>query len=127
MEQELFFGDRPVGHVLVERQGLYYVFRCRCTLSGGTAFRLLASCGEKQEDLGVLVPMGDSFGLDTRRPVKRLGEGVLSYRLVSKHDAPRTHFAPISPEEPFAYLQRLKDAYLAEKDGQMGAQWEEPL
>ena len=31
----------------------------------------------------------------------------------------------LSPEEPFAYLQRLKDAYLAEKDGQIGAQWEE--
>lgn len=125
MEQELFFGDRSVGRVLVERQGLYYVFRCRCALSGEAAFRLFASCGEKQEDLGVLVPMGDSFGLDTRRPVKRLGEGELSFRLVSKHDAPRTHFAPISPEEPFAYLQRLKDAYLAEKDGQIGAQWEE--
>ena len=100
MEQELFFGDRSVGRVLVERQGLYYVFRCRCALSGETAFRLFASCGEKQEDLGVLVPMGDSFGLDTRRPVKRLGEGVLSFRLVSKHDAPRTHFAPISRKSP---------------------------
>ena len=125
MEQELFFGDRSVGRVLVERQGLYYVFRCRCALSGEAAFRLFASCGEKQEDLGVLVPMGNFFGLDTRRPVKHLGEGTLSFRLVSKHDAPRTHFAPISPEEPFAYLQRLKDAYLAEKDGQIGAQWEE--
>ena len=125
MEQELFFGDRSVGRVLVERQGLYYVFRCRCTLSGETAFRLFASCGEKQEDLGVLVPMGDSFGLDTRRPVKRLGEGVLSFRLVSKHDAPRTHFAPISPEEPFAYLQRLKDAYLETRNGQPGAVWKE--
>ena len=92
-----------MGRVLVERQGLYYIFRCRCTLSGETAFRLFASCGEKQEDLGVLVPMGNFFGLDT------------------------THFAPISPEEPFAYLQRLKDAYLAEKDGQIGAQWEESL
>ena len=125
MEQELTFGDRPVGRVRAERQGLYYLFRCRCRLSGEAAFRLLAACGEKQEDLGVLVPMGDSFGLDTRRPVKRLGEGELSFRLVSKHDAPRTHFAPISPEEPFAYLQRLKDAYLAEKGGQIGAQWEE--
>lgn len=127
MEQELFFGDRSVGHVLVERQELYYVFHCRCKLSGETTFRLFTSCGEKQEGLGVLVPMGNFFGLNTRRPVKRLGEGVLSFRLVSKHDAPRTHFAPISPEEPFAYLQRLKDAYLAEKDGQMGAQWEESL
>lgn len=115
MEQELFFGDRSVGRVLVERQGLYYVFRCRCTLSGETAFRLFASCGEKQEDLGVLVPMGDSFGLDTRRPVKRLGEGTLAFSLVSRHDSPKTRFEPIYPEEPYAYLQKRKDAYLALK------------
>lgn len=117
------FGDRPVGRVRAERQGLYYLFRCRCRLSGEAAFRLLVSCGEKQEDLGILVPMEGGFGLDTRRPVKRLGEGMLSFRLVSNHDAPKTHFAPISPEEPFAYLQRLKDAYLAEKNGQLGAAW----
>ncbi len=125
MEQELTFGDRPVGRVRAERQGLYYLFRCRCRLSGEAAFRLLVSCGEKQEDLGILVPMEVGFGLDTRRPVKRLGEGTLSFRLVSNHDAPKTHFAPISPEEPFAYLQRLKDAYLAEKSGQLGAAWKD--
>jgi len=125
MEQELTFGDRPVGRVRAERQGLYYLFRCRCRLSGEAAFRLLVSCGEKQEDLGILVPMEGGFGLDTRRPVKRLGEGTLSFRLVSNHDAPKTHFAPISPEEPFAYLQRLKDAYLAEKNGQLGAAWKD--
>lgn len=125
MEQELTFGDRPVGRVRAERQGLYYLFRCRCRLSREAAFRLLVSCGEKQEDLGILVPMEGGFGLDTRRPVKRLGEGTLSFRLVSNHDAPKTHFAPISPEEPFAYLQRLKDAYLAEKNGQPGAAWRE--
>ena len=123
MEQELTFGDRPVGRVRAERQGLYYLFRCRCRLSGEAVFRLLVSCGEKQEDLGILVPMEGGFGLDTRRPVKRLGEGTLSFRLASNHDAPKTHFAPISPEEPFAYLQRLKDAYLAEKNGQRGAAW----
>ena len=100
MEQELFFGDRSVGRVLVERQGLYYVFRCRCALSGETAFRLFASCGEKQEDLGVLVPMGDSFGLDTRRPVKRLGEGELSFRLVSKHRAPTLPPSPRKSPSP---------------------------
>lgn len=125
MEQELTFGDRPVGRVRVERQGLYYLFRCRCRLSGEAAFRLLVSCGEKREDLGILVPMEGGFGLDTRRPVKRLGEGTLSFRLASNHDAPKTHFAPISPEEPFAYLQRLKDAYLAEKNGQLGAAWKD--
>ena len=125
MEQTISFGDKQIGRVRVERQGLYYLFRCRCRLSGETAFRLLASCGENQEDLGILVPMEGFFGLDTRRPIKRLGEGPLSFRLVSRHDAPKPNFVPICPEEPFAYLQRLKDAYLAEKNGQLGAAWKE--
>ena len=115
MEQELTFGDRTLGWVRAERQGLYYVFRCRCRLSGEAAFRLLATCGGKQEDLGILVPMEDGFGLNTQRPVKRLGEGTLSFRLVSNHDAPKTHFGPIYPEEPYTYLQKNKDAYLAGK------------
>ena len=125
MEQELDFGGKPVGRVRAERKGLYYVFRCRCTLSGETAFRLVARCGEKEEDLGVLVPIDGGFGLDTRRPVKRLGEGELRFSLLSKHDAPKSRFEPISPQEPFAYLQHLKDAYLAEQNGRLGARWEE--
>lgn len=115
MEQELTFGGKSIGRVWAERQGLYYVFRCRCRLSGEAAFRLLATCGKNQEDLGILVPMDGGFGLDTRRPVKRLGEGTLSFRLVSNHDAPQTRFGPIYPEEPYAYLQKHKDAYLAMK------------
>ena len=74
MEQELTFGSKSIGRVWAERQGLYYVFRCRCRLSGEAAFRLLATCGKNQEDLGILVPIDGGFGLDTRRPVKQLGE-----------------------------------------------------
>lgn len=125
MEQELVLGGKPVGKVQVLRQGLYYAFHCRCRISGETAVRLLARCGERREDLGVLVPMEGGFGLDTRRPVKHLGEGEIQFLLASKHDPPQTYFAPISPEEPFAYLQRLKDAYLETRNGQKGAAWRE--
>lgn len=125
MEQELTLGGKTVGKVQVLRQGLYYAFHCRCRISGETAVRLLARCGERREDLGVLVPMEGGFGLDTRRPVKHLGEGEIQFLLASKHDSPQTYFAPISPEEPFAYLQRLKDAYLETRNGQKGAAWRE--
>lgn len=125
MEQELTLSGKTVGKVQVLRQGLYYAFHCRCRISGETAVRLLARCGERQEDLGVLVPMEGGFGLDTRRPVKHLGEGEIQFLLASKHDPPQTYFAPISPEEPFAYLQRLKDAYLETRNGQKGAAWRE--
>ena len=125
MEQELKLGGQAVGKVQLLRQGLYYCVHCRCRLSGAQSIRLWAACGEKKVDLGVLVPMDGGFGLDTRRPVKHLGEGDIRFTLAPKHDNPRTHFAPITPEEPFAYLQRLKDAYLVTKDGQKGAEWRE--
>ncbi len=125
IEREVTVGSRSVGRVQVRRQGLYYVFHCRCTLSGETPWRLEAACGEKKEDLGVLVPMDGGFGLDTRRPVKTLGEGKLRFTLLPKRIPHRTNFAPIYPEEPFAYIQKLKNAFLETRNGQLGAVWKE--
>ena len=108
IERDVRLGERTVGRVQVQTQGLYYVVTCRCGLSGDTVWRLQVSCGDRQSDLGVLVPEGDSFCLTTRRPVKSIGE-----------------FAPIYPEEPFSYIQRIKDAFLEERNGQLGAVWKE--
>lgn len=111
---EVLFGQNAAGKVQVLHQGLYYLFHCRCRLSGDTVCRLFVRCGDREESLGVVVPMGDGFGLDTRLAVKRLGEGEMQFRLVPKHDRQREGtFVPIAPEEPFAYLARLKDAYFA--------------
>ena len=83
--------------------------------------RLWVSCGGKQENLGVLVPVGDGFGLDRKFPVKRLGEGEMTFSLGQKQeDRPEGTFVPIYPEEPFSYIERLKDAYLVKKNGQIG-------
>ncbi len=119
---EVLFGSVPAGKVQVLRQGLYYHFHCRCRLSGDVMCRLFVRRGDKEENLGVVIPMGDGFGLDTRVPVKRLGEGPMEFRLAPKHDKPREKtFVPIAPEEPFTYLEKLKDAYLAQQNGVIGA------
>ena len=78
--------------------------------------------GEKRENLGVLVPGENGFGLDTRFPISRVGRGVLSFRLLPRHDPLQGRlFVPITPEEPFAYLSRLKDAFLEIQEGKKGA------
>lgn len=117
----VYFGTRQVGKVQVLRQGLYYRFACRCQLTGDVICRLYVTCGDRRESLGVVVPMGDGFGLDTKVAVRRLGEGMVSFSLHPRHETTAGKFVPISPEEPFAYLSRLKDAYLEKRDGQMGA------
>ncbi len=113
-------GTDLVGKVNVRKQGLYCRFVCRCRLSGGGVFRLQVSCGGKQENLGILVPMEDGFGLDTRIPAKRLEEGEPVFTLVPKHEKREGQFVPIYPEEPFAYIGRLKKAFLVRQNGQMG-------
>ena len=120
MEYEIMLGGQAVGKAAVERQGLYYTFSCRCSLQGEGMFCVTALCGENRENLGVLVPENGSFTLRTRVPVKRLGEGRLRFEVTPKHPQLRGKFVPLSPEEPFRYLQRLENAYLKIQNGQVG-------
>ena len=122
MDYGISFGEKIVGRAQAERQGLYYHVTCLCGLSGEVMHRLEGSCGEKRADLGILVPMEQGFGLDTRFPVSRVGEGELSFRLRPRHDElGGRSFVPITPEEPFAYLERLKEAFLEIQNGKKGA------
>lgn len=102
------------------RQGLYYRFICRCQISGDILCRLNITCGTQQEDLGIVVPVEGCFGLDTRIPVKRIGEGKPIFSLHPNRETAQTKFVPIVPEEPFAYISRLKNTYLVRRNGQAG-------
>lgn len=114
------FGNRQCGKVQVLQQGLYYRFVCRCRISGDVLCRLRVSCGGKREELGVLIPTDDGFGLDKKVPVKYFDEGIPEFTLYAKADAPDGKFVPIIPEEPFSYITKLKTAYLVRKGGQAG-------
>lgn len=116
MEYPVYRGTETIGKLRLERQGLYYRLSCRCALSEGL-YRLNAYSDRLCVDLGTLVPMGDGFGLDTRFPVKRLGTEALRF---SVHGKTGGVFVPISPEEPFRYIERLKHSFLEIQNGRMG-------
>ena len=117
---DITLGGRPVGQAVMFRQGLYWHFDCRCRLSGQVVCRITVSCGGKTENLGIPVPQGKEFVLRTRLPAKKLGEGVPEFRIVPKHSTLPENWVPVRPEEPFAYLNRLQDAFLEIRDGQTG-------
>lgn len=118
MEYPVWLGKKAVGKVEVRKQGLYWKFDCRCQLTGGVVCRLVASWPGGQERLGVPVPDGDGFRLETRIPAKRLGED-LQFSLVPKLEQ-QERFVPIVPEEPFSYIARIKDSYLVKRGEQVG-------
>ena len=116
----IYRGGETIGQALVEKRGLYYCFSCRCNLSGEVIYRLTASCGEKCENLGVLVPENGAFVLATRIPANRLGQGDLEIRAVPKHGQLEGRFIPISPDTPFAYLRQIEKAVFEKRNGQPG-------
>ena len=117
---EVRFGAKSVGKVQVLRQGLYYHFICRCAFDADIVSRLVVRCADKCENIGVLIPSGDGFFLDKKIPAKTFGEGIPEFYLAPRHDTVNGKFIPIYPEEPFAYIARLKDAFLTTQKGQRG-------
>lgn len=117
---EIKQGGQTVGQAEVTRQGLYYRIICRCSLSGAVICKVVAVWKDRREDLGVLVPDGTKFVLSFRMPVKRAGEGQPEFQLLPKHVSMDDNFVPVRAEEPFAYLSRLENAYLAASHGQVG-------
>ena len=136
----VLFGKETAGKVQVLRQGLYYRFVCRCRVNGDAVCRLTAVCGGNAENLGVLIPDGDGFSLDKKLPVKHFGSEEMTFFLTPRHEDAVGEFVPIYPEEPFSYIARLKDGFLARRNGQTGVvfqnqsdsskptgQWSEPM
>lgn len=104
----------------MRREGLYLRFSCRCKFSGEMIYRLMAVCGCNTVNLGIPVPEGEWFRLDTRIAAKLLGDEPFSVQAIPKHGQLRGEFIPLAPEEPFAYLNRLKNAYLEIRSGRAG-------
>ncbi len=117
---DVALGNQIIGSVRVIREGLYYHFCCVCCLSGDVMYQLTAVCNGKEISLGVCVPVPGGFGVDTRIPVKAVGEGDFSFYAVPKHSNLRGKFVAIRAEEPFAYIDRLMQSRLMIQNGDVG-------
>ena len=121
---DVLLRGKAAGTAEVTEQGLYYHILCHCSLEKKEVYRLWVRCGQSQLRLGILVPEGDRMVLETRIPAKKLaGEGPEFY--LESADTSRTEnmklqYVPIYPDEPFAYLTRLKNAYLEMRGGKPG-------
>jgi hypothetical protein len=126
-QYELKFGGKVIGKVEAVREGLYYRFYCRCTLSGDVICRAMLEHDGKRENLGILVPEGDGFASRAKIPAKQLGDEEWRFLVVPNRGEESGKYIPIKPEEPFAYIARLKEAYLRVHQGNVCAVLEEDM
>ena len=121
MDYPVFKGNQEAGKVQILKEGLYCRVICRCQLTGNVVYRLAAISGDRKENLGVLVPEGDGFGLNRRIPAKQLQLENPEFQLIPSHPPMgEESFLPLQPEEPFAYIEKLENAYLVRKNGRLG-------
>ena len=117
---DVMIGKEKAGTMVVEKQGLYYRFSCRCKLSGKTVHSVAAVCGGERIHLGICVPMEGQFGLKKKLPCKQFPGGKTEFLLIPRGENQGRRFVPVYPEEPFAYMAKLKDAFMEIRDGQVG-------
>ena len=86
---EIQYQGKSVGSVRTHKQGLYHCFHCRCSLPDDGMYRIHVISGDKREDLGICIPVEGKFGMDKKIPMKRLGEGELTFQLVPKDWSPQ--------------------------------------
>ena len=119
---DIFQGTEKIGKAEVRKEGLYYRVRCCCNLTGAVIYRLTVTSGSQTENLGIPVPDGDAFYLQTRLPVSRFVNAEPEFRAVPKHTPVQEQgkWLPVSPEEPFDYIHRLENAVMEQRDGIRG-------
>lgn len=76
-------------------------------------------------DLGLCVPMGNAFGMETSVPINRIGWEKLEFIAIPK-DNKEEQIMRVLPEEPFAGIKLLKRAYLIRR-GTIGIRVTDPL
>ena len=120
MDYSVSVGGKEAGKVQVVKDGLYYRVSCRAQLYGSVMYRLAAVTEGRRENLGILAPVGGGYGLDRKIPCSHLNLEGLEFLLLPSHEPMEGKFVPMSPEEPFQYLEKLKDVYLKRQNDRIG-------
>ena len=112
-EYPIFFAGEEKGIAVVTRQGMFWYIRCSCQCCEELGCSVIVSWTEDQcVDLGRCFREEDRWCLSTRIRRNAVPEGKPVFRMMIKNAKSAERLVPIQPEEPFAYLSRLKNAYL---------------
>ena len=104
-----------VGAVETEAEGMYIRIRAQCTPPDRRVYRLVLLCGSQRIDLGVCVPEGNRFVVNTRIQKRMLDESALQFILETNQENEQ-QFIPVDWDKPFVYLDSLHLASFTIKD-----------
>lgn len=116
---EIFMHSQPVGSATVQKDGLYFSFSCSCQMPDNGIYRVVVEDGKHSENLGVLIPNGDTYALTAKLPLKRFCTDNFSFQVMDRQKKASGICVPLASDKPFLYISKLRESYLTLVDGQL--------
>ena len=99
-----------VGQACVNKEGLYYHFRCKCRFSDKGFHRLWLFNSRGKTDLGLFVPENNLCVIDKKYPIHKIGDDWKFY--VDETDIQQTESFAVEEDALMFDLSQLQNAYL---------------
>ena len=110
--------DKPVGNVLLEKEGLYCHIRCVC-MNMGSITRLLDVRDHETISIGICGPIRGGFGLDKKIPGKYMEATKHEFLLVTETEE-ETVFYPLDVPLPTDVLMNPDRLRFCVRDHKVG-------
>jgi len=118
-EFEIAMDGKVVGKATVERQGLYCRFSCRCVFPDKGIHTIWVCWDGGSRKLGVCVPNGRDYCLNTSVPLKYIPDKRLTFA-VDYTEKKQDDFYAVDAERPFDPIDKLSRAQFDVRDGKPG-------
>ena len=104
----IYHDGQVIGTAYIEKQGLYYKFKCVCQPKKPGLYAIYASNGNEKLKLGICVPEGENFVLTTRIPIKYFDTDAITFTAVNKITDENRIL--IDENKPFPVIEKLDKA-----------------
>ena len=116
-EYSIEWNGKTVGNAWIERQGMFWLIQCRCSVEMREPLRIVATSGRQKTDLGTCVSYRDGCGLQGRVSIKNICPDDLSFHIELVNSE---IFIPVFEEKPFPVILELTTARFENRNGQAG-------
>ena len=110
----VYFGDKIIGRVNLEDDGLYTRFYFCSEYVTESCFRLIAEYDTLSIDLGICCKNGDGLYVNTSVPKKKLGAGFPRFYI---NDTTVNDIIDFDDNKPFARLEELSKLKYIDRNG----------
>ena len=114
---EVFYDRNVVGEACLRKKGLYWCFECYCKPVSGHICRIEIRTKLGWKSLGIPVPEGSGWRLNTKISARQLECDSPQFRLVRLEEDPPGRFLPVIEDQPFPELSQVRKGRFSYCDG----------